>query len=843
MSLALDGSLGRWAGRLVTLAVAGVLLGSVLAEVAAARGLESLPMEAQSAISATLGSERGLDLRANPLQPDPLVQQGAKLYPTDPSGNVFVGTSVALSADGNTAMVGGFQNNNGLAAVWAFRRVGTVWSQDGPKLTTSTDAGDDIYGYSVALSADGNTAMVGGAGDNSKRGAAWAFTRAAGVWSQQDFKMIPSDEIGFVSFGTSVALSADGNTALIGGPLDDGPLGPDDVGAAWVFTRTGNVWSQQGPKLTADGGIDGDDRSFGWDVALSADGNTALIGGPGDNGDFGAAWAFTRAGTVWSQQGSKLTADDVPGNVAGVGGSVGLSSDGNTALIGNAGAAWVFTRAGTVWSQQGPRLTASDRNGPAALGFSVALSGDGNTALLGGFQDGFFVGAAWVFTRAGTVWSQHGPKLTASDAYGAAYLGTSVAVSGDGNTALVGGPRDRTILGAAWVFVVVPTVSGVGPSTGTTAGGTAVTITGSGFTGATKVAFGSTAATTFTVVSNTEITAVAPPGSAGEVDVTVTTPHGTSDTAAAADQFTYVAPATVRRVTPSTGLTAGGAEVTIYGSGFTGALGVAFGSTAATTYTVVSGSEITAVAPAGSPGAVDVTITTPYGTSPTSSADQFTYVAPPTVSGVSTSTGSTAGGTRVTITGADLAGTTSVSFGSTAAAVFPGSSNTEVTAIAPAGSPGTVDITVTTPYGTSATGGAGQFTYLAPLLAVIGPPLALKVTLTGINRSYRTATAVKRMPKPAVGCNQACTINVSLTVTAAQARKLHLKARGKRPVTIASGKATLKDTGVKTFVLKLKKAVAKTLQRQKKVSLTLSVSASATAHKTQTIKRGITFKR
>ena len=97
-----------------------------------------------------------------------------------------------------------------------------------------------------------------------------------------------------------MALSADGNTALIGGPSDN-----SKVGAAWVFTRTGATWTQQGGKLTGSGetGAGG----FGFSVALSADGNTALIGGPDDNSSVGAAWVFTRTGTTWTQQGSKLT--------------------------------------------------------------------------------------------------------------------------------------------------------------------------------------------------------------------------------------------------------------------------------------------------------------------------------------------------------------------------------------------------------------------------------------------------------------------------------------------------------------------------------------------------------
>ena len=111
---------------------------------------------------------------------------------------------------------------------------------------------------------------------------------------------IGSGEVSEGEFGYSVALSADGNTALIGGDRDNG-----EVGAAWVFTRSGSTWTQQGAKLTGSGEIGA--GAFGDSVALSADGNTALIGGYRDNEGVGAAWVFTRSGSTWTQQGAKLT--------------------------------------------------------------------------------------------------------------------------------------------------------------------------------------------------------------------------------------------------------------------------------------------------------------------------------------------------------------------------------------------------------------------------------------------------------------------------------------------------------------------------------------------------------
>jgi hypothetical protein len=171
---------------------------------------------------------------------------------------------------------------------------------------------------------------------------------------------------------------------------------------------------------------------------------------------------------------------------------------------------------------------------------------------------------------------------------------------------------------------VAPNVTGINPNNGPTAGNTLVTITGSGFTGATVVKFGSTAATSVTVISDTSITCKSPAGT-GTVDVTVATPVGTSATNSA-DQFTYVAVGpTVTGINPNSGPITGGTSVTITGTGFSGATSVKFGSNAATSLTINSATSITATSPAESVGTVDVTVTTPVGTSATSSADQFTY--------------------------------------------------------------------------------------------------------------------------------------------------------------------------------------------------------------------------
>jgi hypothetical protein len=163
-----------------------------------------------------------------------------------------------------------------------------VWSQQAKLVATDAIGFEVLQGSSVSLSADGKTALVGGPNDTKEAGAAWVYTRSRGVWSQQA-KLVGTDAIGpVVERGASVSLSADGKTALVGGSADN-----NFVGAAWVYTRSRGVWSQQA-KLVATDAIGPIGGVQGSSVSLSADGKTALVGGPYDNNYAGAAWVYTR---------------------------------------------------------------------------------------------------------------------------------------------------------------------------------------------------------------------------------------------------------------------------------------------------------------------------------------------------------------------------------------------------------------------------------------------------------------------------------------------------------------------------------------------------------------------
>jgi len=380
------------------------------------------------------------------------IQQGSKLFPGNSIGStIYHGYSVALSSDGNTAIVGGIGDDANAGAAWIYTRSGGgIWTV-AAKLVGFGAIGKASQGFSVALSADGNTAIVGGIGDNTNAGAVWIFKRTGSSWAQQGLKLVGTGAVGNAQQGVAVSLSADGNTAIVGGNRDN-----NFAGAVWVFTRSNNgVWSQQGSKLVVTNAI-GNSR-FGISVDLSSDGNTAIIGGHTDNANAGATWIFTRSGNTWTAQ-TKLSGAGAIGS-ARFGRSVSISSDGNTAIIGGyeddaaQGAVWVYTRSGSTWTQQGNKLVGTGATGNASQGFSISLSADGNTAVVGGIDDNAFAGAAWVFTRSGGVWSQLGNKLFGSDAVGIANQGGAVAISPDGNTIIVGGIADNTNKGAAWVFV------------------------------------------------------------------------------------------------------------------------------------------------------------------------------------------------------------------------------------------------------------------------------------------------------------------------------------------------------------------------------------------------------
>ena len=478
-----------------------------------------------------------------PLRIDPFFQVGEQLTASDEQGAGKFGFSVAVSADGNTALIGGPHDNETSGAAWVFTRSGPTWVEQGPKLTSGEPVGGEescmeeedeegsecAFGGSVALSADGNTALVGAPSTNEGDGAAWVFTRSGNEWVRQGELMAGETGADPGHFGRSVALSGNGTTALVGAPS-----AARDGGAAWVFTLSGNTWIRQSEPLT--NGEEGTTQShFGRAVALSSDGNTALIGAPGEDSYKGAAWAFSRSGSAWSKP-EELTGSGEAG-AGHFGLSLALSGDGQTALIGarrdheGKGAAWAFSRTGSSWEQQGPKLTGGDE-AQGNFGYSTALSNDGNTALIGSPRDR--EGTAWVFLRSGSTWQQPGNKLEGASnmAQHDSSFGLSVALSSDGETALIGGPHVSGAKGAVWTFEnsavpQPPEVESITPSHGPASGGTLVTIKGHGFLPGAKVTIGTEATVVKENQANeTEIDARTNQTTAGKYEVVVTNTNG-----------------------------------------------------------------------------------------------------------------------------------------------------------------------------------------------------------------------------------------------------------------------------------------------------------------------------
>jgi gliding motility-associated-like protein len=421
-----------------------------------------------------------------PQQDEYLVANGL-INPSNP-GEYLQGP-VALSANGNTAVVGTSNSSDGVSGeTFIWERSGTGWVQQGNQGAQGTEligtggGGVISQGAAVAISADGNTVIIGGPGtdvtNNSydQTGAVWIFTRTGTTWAQQGSLLYGSGAVGASYQGYSVALSADGNTALVGGYGDN-----NYTGATWVFTRSNGVWTQQGSKLVGTGATG---SAFqGNAVAISADGNTALVGGSYDNNYVGAVWVYTRSNGVWTQQGSKLVGSGAIGQAL-EGSAVSISADGNTALIGgdsdndSQGAAWVFTRSRNTWTQQGSKLFGTGATYYAYQGYSVALSADGNTALIGGPKDNQNVGALWEFTRSGSAWSQLGAKINGYSTREIT-LGNNVAMSADATTAFAsissGNSGGESVYQTAAPAVLAPTA--------TTQAATAITTNGATLNG------------------------------------------------------------------------------------------------------------------------------------------------------------------------------------------------------------------------------------------------------------------------------------------------------------------------------------------------------------------------
>ena len=642
---------------------------------------------------------------------------------------------MAISSDGTTALIGApaaGTSYTGAAYVFHASAEGAWASSSTPTATLTNGSGssEDSLGYSVAISSDGTTALIGADGVNGYTGAAYVFhTSAESSWASRSTPtatLTNGSGSQYDYLGHSVAISSDGTTALIGA---DGVN--SSTGAAYVFhaSAEGSWASSSTPTATLTNGSGAPNDYFGHSVALSSDGTTALIGAYGANGaNKGAVYVFSAPG------GAPTVTSLVPNAGPTTGGTT-VTIDGtnfaptSTVKFGSVAASSVTFVSSTELKAVAPAEASEVVNvtvttngatsassihslyayGPPTLSsFSPASGITGSTVTINGAN--YVPGMTVKF---GTLVS---PSVT--------FVSTIEIKAVVPNGAVVGKISVADNAGSAsssTTFTPTLAITGFSPTGGPS--GTVVTITGIGFSSSSQASFNGKAATT-TFVSSSELKATVPAtATSGPISVTNTTaPIGTVRSAA---DFTALS---VTGLVPNAGPTAGGTTVVIKGSGLVSGASVKFGSTASASVTFVSSTELKAVGPAHAIGVVGVRVTTPAGTSANTSADLYAY-GPPTLSSFSPPSGIT--GSTVTINGANYVPGMTVKFGTLVSPSVTFVSTTEIKAAVPNGAAaGKISVA-------DNAGSASSSTNFTPTLAITGfsptsGPAGKVVTITGI---------------------------------------------------------------------------------------------------------------
>jgi hypothetical protein len=394
-----------------------------------------------------------------------LLTSETDILPGDISAGIGFGADAAIS--GETAVIGAPLGTSGIntGAAYVFVRSGSSWVQQ-QKLIPSDGRRYDYFGEKVAIGGDTIVVASSGALNGGRvTGAAYVFVRNGSTWTEQQ-KLAGSDATTTNGTGPiSVAIS--GDTVLMGATVRENTPGGTFTGAAYMFVRSGTIWSEQQRLIASDGA---DQDLFGNSVAIS--GETAIIGATlGDANaiqNVGAAYVFTRNGTAWTQQ-QKLSVSDNPSTHDGFGYSVAISGD--SILVGaggkdegasqDVGAAYIFTRSGTIWNEQ-RKLVASDGAPQDHFGWCVTLSGD--LALIGAEDKNSRTGNAYLFGRNGTAWGQS-QKLAAGNGDAGDSFGQAVALST--TAALIGAPyhaaSGASYSGAVYGFTVTASSSDTTP--------------------------------------------------------------------------------------------------------------------------------------------------------------------------------------------------------------------------------------------------------------------------------------------------------------------------------------------------------------------------------------------
>ena len=343
------------------------------------------------------------------------------------SSGASFGESVALSADGREALVGAQFAGSGVGAAYLFAKVAGTWGTT--PVAIFEGSSDENLGFSVALSADGRVALVGTPFANSNDGAVYVYQESAGGWPTRPVATLSGSS--GESLGFSVALSADGRAALVGAPAAGAGAG----GAAYLYAESAGSWPATPIASFPSSSTSGE--GLGSSVALSADGRVALVGAPFAGSRNSAAYLYAEPAGSWP---TTPTASFIGTAGNGLGSSVALSADGRVALVGAPfasgvnGAAYLYAESAGSWPTA-PAATFTGSLGQS-LGSSVALSAQGQVALVGGPAAILGGGTANVYTEAAGRW--HTSPVAAFRGGSGEGLGSAVALSADGRAAVVG---------------------------------------------------------------------------------------------------------------------------------------------------------------------------------------------------------------------------------------------------------------------------------------------------------------------------------------------------------------------------------------------------------------------
>ena len=384
----------------------------------------------------------------------------------------YFGYATATSADGKTIIIGAPKDelpigDGDTGVVYVFDRNGNSFNQVGILTGTYTSA-NDLFGNSLAISADGKTIIIGAPKDGlpgvDGTGLVYVFDRVGNTFNQVGIltgsNAIQANDL----FGNSVASSADGKTIIVGAS-GDGLPGSDGTGLVYVFDRNGNTFNQVGILTGSNANVS--DDNFGFSVTSSVDGKTIVIGATGDEltstTGYGLVYIFDRNGNTFNQVGiltgtyATQTSDDF-------GFSIATSSDAKTIVVGapndeilgladSSGVGYVYDRVGNSFNQVGILTGLYSTQGGDTFGYSVAMSADGKKIMVGAYQDEIpgvtplNSGIVYIFNRVGNTFNRVG-ILTGSYAVdGVDYFGYSVATSADGKSIIVGARDDSLVLG------------------------------------------------------------------------------------------------------------------------------------------------------------------------------------------------------------------------------------------------------------------------------------------------------------------------------------------------------------------------------------------------------------